>query len=163
MSSHFQIDSTDKKILDFLTNNARIAFLEIARECGITGAAIHQRIQKLTNAGVIKGSQFMLNPKGLGYYTCAFIGIQVNLTNPTTHETVFNKIKQIPEVVECHHISGKYSLFVKIFTKSNEHLKKLVIERIQTIKEVTGTETIISLEEGFTRQVPINQGNIMSY
>ncbi len=163
MSKNFQIDTTDKKILESLTNNARKAFIEIARECGITGAAIHQRVQKLSDAGIIKGSQFLLSPKGLGYHTCAFIGIQVNLTNPSTHETVFAKIKQIPEIVECHHISGKYSLFVKIMTKSNEHLKKLVVEKIQTIKEVTGTETIISLEEGFTRQVPINHGDVMSF
>ena len=163
MDKSFRIDSTDKKILEFLTSNARVAFLEIARECGITGAAIHQRVQKLHDAGLISGSQFILNPKGLGYHTCAYIGIQVNLTSPTTHESVFQKIKHIPEVIECHHISGRYSLFVKVFTKNNEHLKKLIVEKIQTIKEVTGTETLISLEEGFTRQIPINMGDIMDY
>jgi Lrp/AsnC family transcriptional regulator, regulator for asnA, asnC and gidA len=163
MSKNFQIDSTDKKILEILTSNAREAYLEVARECGVTGAAIHQRVQKLIDAGIVGGSQFILNPKGLGYFTCAYIGIQVNLTSPTTHEAVFQKIKQIPEVVECHHISGRYSLFVKVFTKSNEHLKKLIVEKIQTIREVTGTETLISLEEGFTRQVPIIQGDIMDF
>lgn len=163
MKKNFQIDSTDKKILEILTSNAREAYLEVARECGITGAAIHQRVQKLNEAEVINGSQFNLNPKGLGYLTCAFIGIQVNLINPTTHETVFQKIEQIPEVVECHHISGRYSLFVKVYTKNNEHLKKIIVEKIQVIKEVTGTETLISLEEGFTRQVPVNLGDVMDF
>ncbi len=163
MSKHLLIDSIDKKILESLTSNARVAFLEIARECGITGAAIHQRVQKLNDAGIIDGSQIILNPKGLGYLTCAFIGIQVNLTSPTTHDTVYKKIKTIPEVVECHHISGRYSLFVKVFTKNNEHLKKLIVEKIQTIKEVTGTETLVSLEEGFTRQIPIKEGDVSDY
>jgi Lrp/AsnC family transcriptional regulator, regulator for asnA, asnC and gidA len=143
MDKGFQIDSTDKKILEILSANARMPFLEVARVCGISGAAVHQRVQKLMDAGILDGSQFCLNPKGLGYFTCAFIGIQVNLMSTSTHEQVFQAIKKIPEILECHHISGKYSLFVKVFTKNNEHLKKIIVERIQTIPEVTATETFI--------------------
>jgi len=163
MSTGFQIDKTDQKILEILTQNARMAFLEVARLCGISGAAVHQRVQKLIDAGIIKGSQFNLNPKGLGFQTCAFIGIQVNLTANSTHQQVFQKIMEIPEIVECHHISGKYSLFVKVFTKNNEHLKKVIVEQIQSIVEVTSTETFISLEEGFTRNLPINEGSIHTF
>lgn len=160
MNGSYQIDKTDQKILDILTRNARMPFLEVARICGISGAAVHQRVQKLMDAEVIKGSQFNLNPKGLGFQTCAFIGIQVNLNANSTHQQVFQKIMEIPEIVECHHISGKYSLFVKVFTKNNEHLKKVIVEHIQSIVEVTSTETFISLEEGFTRNLPINTGDI---
>jgi Lrp/AsnC family transcriptional regulator, regulator for asnA, asnC and gidA len=163
MDKGFQIDSTDKKILEILSANARMPFLEVARVCGISGAAVHQRVQKLMDAGILDGSQFCLNPKGLGYFTCAFIGIQVNLMSTSTHEQVFQAIKKIPEILECHHISGKYSLFVKVFTKNNEHLKKIIVERIQTIPEVTATETFISLQEGFVRQLPINEGNVFFY
>ncbi len=163
MNGNFQIDKTDQKILEILTNNARMPFLEVARVCGISGAAVHQRVQKLVDAGVIKGSQFILNPKGLGYQTCAFIGIQVNLTANSSHQEVFQKIMKIPEIIECHHISGKYSLFVKVFTKNNEHLKKVIVENIQSIVEVTSTETFISLEEGFTRNLPVNMGDITSF
>ena len=85
--------------------------------------------------------------------TCAFIGIQVNLTSTSTHDEVFRKIKQIREIVECHHVSGKYSLLVKVYTRSNEHLKKVIVEQIQSIPEITFTETFISLEEGFDRQL----------
>ena len=155
MNNPYQIDTTDHKILEILTNNARIPFLEVARMCRISGAAVHQRVQKLMDAGVIHGSQFNLNAKGLGYQTCAFIGIQVNLSINTTHQQVYQKIKEIPEIVECHHISGKYSLFVKVFTRNNEHLKKVIVEKIQSIVEVTSTETFISLEEGFTRNLAI--------
>jgi Lrp/AsnC family transcriptional regulator, regulator for asnA, asnC and gidA len=148
------IDALDRKILEFLIKDARKPFLEIARYCKVSGAAIHQRIEKLKNAGVISGSQVVLNPKGMGYMTCAFIGIQVNLTSTSTHDEVFKKIRQIPEIVECHHISGKYSLLIKIYTRNNEHLKKIIVEQIQSIPEISFTETFISLEEGFDRQLP---------
>ncbi|NVO20665.1 MAG: Lrp/AsnC ligand binding domain-containing protein [Bacteroidetes bacterium] len=149
------IDALDRKILEFLMKDARMPYLEIARRCKLSGAAIHQRIQKLKESGSISGSQVMLNPKGMGYMTCAFIGIQVNLTSTSTHDEVFKKIRQIPEIVECHHISGKYSLLIKIYTHNNEHLKKIIVEQIQSIPEISFTETFISLEEGFDRQLPV--------
>jgi len=155
MIHHFHLDSLDKKILNILTADARIPYLEVARQCKVSGAAIHQRIQKMTEAGVISGTQFNLSNKGLGYLTCAFIGIQINLTTTRTHVEVFEKIRQVPEIVECHHITGKYSLLLKIYAHDNEHLKKIIIEKIQSIPEIIFTETFISLEEGFIRQLPV--------
>jgi len=149
------VDALDRRILEFMMKDARMPYLEIARRCKVSGAAIHQRIQKLKDSGVISGSQVVLNQKGLGYMTCAFIGIQVNLTSTSTHDEVFKKIRQIPEIVECHHISGKYSLLIKIYTQNNEHLKKIIVEQIQSIPEISFTETFISLEEGFDRQLPV--------
>ncbi|MEZ5197622.1 MAG: Lrp/AsnC ligand binding domain-containing protein [Bacteroidales bacterium] len=93
----------------------------------------------------------------LGYRTCAFIGIRVNLTKQTTHQEVFQRIMEIPEIVECHHITGKYSLLVKIYTRDNEHLKQILVEKIQSILEITSTETFIALEEGFSRQLPVEK------
>lgn len=155
MENKFRIDSLDKKILHILTKDARTPFLEIARECNVSGAAIHQRIQKLKDSEIITGSQFNISPQNVGYATCAFIGLQVNLTSTRTHQEVFNKIMRIPEIVECHHVTGNYSLLAKVYTHNNEHLKKIIVERIQSIVEITATETIISLEEGFLRQLPI--------
>ncbi len=149
------IDFLDKRILDYLQKDARMPYLEIARKCKVSGAAVHQRIQKMKESGVISASRIELSPKGMGYMTCAFIGIQVNLTATSTHDEVFRKIRQIPEIVECHHISGKYSLLIKIYTRNNEHLKKIIVEQIQCIPEITFTETFISLEEGFNRQIPV--------
>jgi Lrp/AsnC family transcriptional regulator for asnA, asnC and gidA len=102
---------------------------------------------------VISGSQYNVNPKKIGYLTCAFIGIQVNLISNRTHDEVFDRIMQIPEIVECHHISGKYSLLAKIYTRDNEGLKDIIVEKIQVIPEIIATETFISLQEGFTRQL----------
>lgn len=153
---HYVPDDTDVRILYFLMKDARIPFTQIARKCQITGAAVYQRYQKLKQAGILSGSSVMINPKSLGYNTCAFIGIQVNLTTSSTHEDVFKKISEIPEIVECHHITGKYSLLVKIFTRNNEHLKKIIVEKIQSVPEITSTETFISLEEGFVRALPVD-------
>lgn len=156
MEEKFRIDSLDKKILSILMKDARVPYLEVARICRVSGAAVHLRIQKMTDAGLITGSQFNVSSVELGFITQAFIGIQVNLTSTRTHDEVYDKISQVPEVVECHHTTGKYSLFIKIMAKSNEHLKRIIITNIQSILEVTATETFISLEEGFNRQVPID-------
>ena len=155
MGNKFHIDSLDKKILALLTKDARMPFVEIARRCKVSGAAVHQRVKHLFDDKVVSGTQFNLNPKGLGFLTCAYIGLQVNLTSTSTHEEVFNRIKKVPEIVECHHITGKYSLLVKIYTTNNEHLKKVIVENIQSIPEISLTETFISLEEGFNRQVTL--------
>ncbi len=150
---NYQIDSLDKEILLALRTQARMPYLEIARHCNVSGALIHQRIQRMQDAGIIKGSQLVLNPKALGLLTCAFIGIQVNLTSTGTHQEVFRKITAIDEIVECHHISGKYSLLAKVYCKDNENLKDIIIEKIQSIQEIVSTETLISLQEGFIRPV----------
>lgn len=150
-----KIDSLDKRILSYLTKDARIPFLEIARKCNVSGAAIHQRVNQMITGKIVAGSHFNVDPKGVGYGTCAFIGLVINLISTRTHAEVFNKIKQIPEIVECHHVTGKYSLFIKIYAHDNEHLRRLITDNIQSIPEVTTTETFISLEVGFQRQLEV--------
>ena len=152
-SLNFHIDSLDKKILSILTKDARTPFVEVARSCNVSGAAIHQRVQQMISAGVIRGSQFNISPRAMGYNTCAFLGIQLHLITRKSHIEAYNKIMKIPEIVECHHVSGKHSLLIKIYTKSNENLKDIIVEKIQSIPEVISTETFISLQEGFERQV----------
>ncbi|WP_082179611.1 Lrp/AsnC ligand binding domain-containing protein [Anaerophaga thermohalophila] len=153
MESNLQIDSLDKKILSMITQNARIPFLEVARECKVSGAAIHQRIQRLMNMGVIKGSEFIINPSKIGYHTCAFMGIF--LKKASLFDKVVKMLEEIPEVVECHYTTGEYAMFIKIFAKSNEHLKRILHDRLQNIPGISSTETIISLDESFKRQLPI--------
>ena len=147
------IDQLEEKILKLITKNARIAFLEVARECGVSGAAIHQRVQRLLNIGVITGSEFIINPQKLGYNTCAYIGIY--LEKAAYHRQVVEAMRKIPEIVECHYTTGQYSLFIKIVTKTNKHLKYLIDEKIQAIDGVARTETFISLEMDFKRQISL--------
>lgn len=152
----FQLDLTDRQILKILMKDARTPITILARKLKLSGAAIHQRLKRLYEAKVIKGSSFNLSPEGLGYHSLAFVGIQVNLTTEKTHHQVFARIVDIPEVVECHSITGKYSYMLKIYAQSNEHLKRILVEKIQSILEVTSTETFLSLEEGFNRALPID-------
>lgn len=149
-----QVDELDKKILSLITKNARVPFLEVARECKVSGAAIHQRIQRLTNMGVIKGSEFTVSPATVGYHTCAFVGIF--LQEASNLDNVVQALNTIPQVVECHFTTGRYAIFVKIYARSNEHLRDILHDHLQSITGVASTETIISLDESFKRQFPID-------
>ncbi|NLU39649.1 MAG: winged helix-turn-helix transcriptional regulator [Bacteroidales bacterium] len=147
------IDELDQKILRLITRNARIPFLEVARECGVSGAAIHQRVQRLLNMGVVSGSEFIVNPDKLGYNTCAFMGIY--LEKASFHKEVVAQLMKIPEIIECHYTTGQYAIFLKIQTKTNKHLKRLIDEEFQKIEGIARTETFMSLAVEFERQVPI--------
>lgn len=147
------IDQLDEKILKLITKNARIPFLEVARECGVSGAAIHQRVQRLFNIGVLTGSEFLVNPQKLGYNTCAYMGIY--LEKAKYHTQVVLAMRDIPEIVECHYTTGQYAIFIKIQTKTNKHLKKIIDEKLQEIEGIARTETFVSLEMDFKRQVAV--------
>ena len=153
MAENLQIDSLDRKILDIITKNARIPYLEVARDCNVSGAAIHQRVRRLIRIGVIKGSEFKVDPVLVGFRTCAYVGLF--LDNPGKYKDVIKKLKDIPEVIECHYTTGNYSLFIKIYTRDNEHLREVLTEKIQAITGVMRTETLISLEESISRQIPV--------
>ncbi|MFW5773268.1 MAG: Lrp/AsnC family transcriptional regulator [Tangfeifania sp.] len=147
------IDALDEKILQLITKNARIPFLEVARACGVSGAAIHQRVQRLLNIGVVSGSEFIVNPQKLGYNTCAYMGI--HLEKAKFHKQVVEALREIPEIVECHFTTGQYAIFIKIQTKTNKHLKQIIDEKLQNVEGIARTETFMSLEMDFKRQVPI--------
>jgi len=153
MNKNYQLDDIDKKILNLLQEDSRMPFLEIARECGISGAAIHQRFQKLLNDGLVIGSEILVDPIKIGYSTCAFIGIF--LEKASMFSEVVEELKKIPEVVECHYTTGNYSIFIKVFTHDNNHLKEVLAEKLQSIKGISRTETLISLEQSFKRYLPV--------
>jgi Lrp/AsnC family transcriptional regulator, regulator for asnA, asnC and gidA len=157
MKNSLQIDNLDKKILTILSKNARIPFLEIARDCNISGAAIHQRVNRLIDIGLIKGSRIIVEPKRIGYETCAYIGIY--LENAGLFKTVVEKLKGIPEITQCHYTTGAYSMFVKLYTRNNEHLKDVLTNKIQAIEGISRTETFISLEAVIDREIPIDTMN----
>lgn len=149
---HHQLDSLDEQILRMVAENARVPFLEVARECNVSGAAIHQRIQKLTNLGVLKGSEFIIDPEKIGYETCAYIGLY--LRDPESFDRVTDELKKIPEVVECHFTTGQYDMFIKIYARNNHHLLSIIHDRLQPLG-LSRSETIISFHEAIKRQIPI--------
>jgi len=147
------IDGIDKTILRALMENARTPILEIARQVGISGAAIHQRLRKLEASNLISGSKFIINPKVLGYTTMAFIGIF--LDKAVSNPQAVKQLKKIPEVLECHYTTGNWSILIKVLCKDNEHLMHVLNKEIQSIKGVSRTETFISLEQQIDRQIKI--------
>jgi len=147
------IDGIDKKILRALMNNARTPVLEIDRQVGISGAAIHQRLRKLESSGLLSGSKFIINPKALGYTTMAFIGIF--LDKAVDNPTAVRQLKKIPEVLECHYTTGNWSILIKVLCKDNEHLMHVLNKNIQAINGVSRTETFISLDQQIDRQIEI--------
>lgn len=151
--AHHSLDILDKKILRLIAEDARIPFLEVARACDVSGAAIHQRIQKLTNTGVLKGSQFIIDPEKIGYETCAYIGLY--LKDPETFDHVVEALKKIPEVVECHYTTGGYDLFIKLYAKNNHHLLNIIHDKLQPLG-LARSETIVAFNAVIDRQLPIS-------
>lgn len=145
-------DKLDKQILKLIAADARIPFLEVARACNVSGAAIHQRIQKLTSLGILKGSQFIIDPEKIGYETCAFIGL--NLKHPDSFDKVVEQLKLIPEVVECHYTTGDFDLFIKIYAFNNNHLLNIIHDKLQPLG-LARSETIISFNSAINRQLPV--------
>ena len=149
-----KIDSLDKKILNILSQNARIPFKDVAAECGVSRAAIHQRVQHLIENGVITGSGFDVNPKSLGYSTCTYIGL--NLERGSMYKNVVARLNSINEIVECHFTTGSYTMLIKLYATDNEQLMDLLNSKMQTIPGVVSTETLISLEQSIKREIVVN-------
>ena len=150
--AHRSLDKLDKKILHLISEDARIPFLEVARACNVSGAAIHQRIQKLTNLGILKGSQFVIDPEKIGYETCAYVGLY--LKNPEDFDDVVEALKKRPEVVEAHYTTGGYDLFIKIYAINNHHLLNIIHDKLQPLG-LSRSETIISFNAVIDRPLPI--------
>ena len=133
--------------------DARRPILEIARNIGISGAAIHQRLRKLENSGLLSGSKFIINPRVLGYTTMAYIGIFLDkaMANPRA----VKELEGIPEVLECHYTTGNWSILIKVLCRDNEHLMQVLNKKIQQIEGVSRTETFISLDQQIDRQISI--------
>ncbi len=148
-----KIDVLDRQILDIITKNARVPFKDVAAVCGVSRAAIHQRVQRLIDLGVITGSGYAINPKTLGFQTCTYIGVK--LDRGSRYKDVVLSLEKIPEIIECHFCTGPYTILVKLFCRDNEHLMELLNRKIQEIEGVTATETLISLEQSIKRHIPI--------
>ena len=151
MSGGIKIDGIDKIIIKRLVEDARTPVLGIAREVGISGAAIHQRLRKLEKSQLIDGYRMVLNPKSLGYTTTAFVG--VFLDSSSLYSSAIKRLKDIPEVIESHYTTGNYAIFIKILCKNNEDLMHLLNKDIQNIKGISRTETFISLDQQIDRQI----------
>lgn len=153
VNDNVKLDGIDKTILNFLMKDAKKPILEIAKNIGITGAAVHQRLRKLEKSGLIEGSRMTLDARLLGYKTMAFVGVY--LDKAVSNPQAVKKLSEIPEVIECHYTTGNWSIFLKILCRDNEHLMHVLNKNIQAIEGVSRTETFISLNQQIDRQIKI--------
>jgi Lrp/AsnC family transcriptional regulator for asnA, asnC and gidA len=148
-----KIDKLDRKILEIISQNARIPFKDVAEVCNVSRAAIHQRVQKMIEMKVITGSGYHINPRVLGFNTCTYIGVK--LERGSMYKDVVPEFEKIPEVVECHFTTGPYTMLIKLYARDNEHFMELLNGRIQEISGVISTETLISLRQSIRREIPV--------
>ncbi len=154
MSDNYEIDKIDIEILHELMHNAMIPFTEIAQKVGVSPGTIHVRMKKMDNIGLIKSSHLLVNPGKLGYGITAFLGVY--LDKSSMYDSVVKDLEKIPEIVDCHYMTGTYSMFVRIICKDTLHLKEILHDKIQQISGIDRTETFISLEESFNRPMQID-------
>lgn len=148
-----QLDPIDIRIVNELTSDARISFVKLAKKLKVSNTLVHQRIRKLKKAGILKNATYQLDPWKLGYQTSAYT--QIILTDSNFHRRVEQELSKIPEIVECVNISGRYALLVNIYARNNRHLRDIIYEKIHTIDGVEGTNTTISFETAFKRNIPL--------
>ena len=145
----YEIDNLDRSILRALVEDGRRPFLEIARDLGVSGGTIHQRVSRLRELGVLKGFKAVLDYGGLGFGVSAFVGI--TLANAGLSVQTRERLKAIPEIVEVHYTTGTYSLLAKILTRGIPDLYALLSERLQSITEIRSTETFVILQTSLER------------
>lgn len=146
-----QIDALDRLILGELTENARIPFSGLAKKLKVSNSLIHQRVEKLESKGILKSSGYAIDAYQMGYETCAFI--QIIISQPKFMKLVIHELEKIPEIVECVNTVGRYSVMIKVFAFNNRHLRDIVYEKIQSIKGVEETNTMITFETNFIRSI----------
>ena len=151
-----KIDKLDRKILEIISQNARIPFKDVAEVCNVSRAAIHQRVQKMIEMKVIVGSGYHINPNVLGFNTCTYIGVK--LERGSMYKDVVPEFEKIPEIVECHFTTGPYTMLIKMYARDNEHFMELLNGRIQEIAGVISTETLISLRQSIKKEIPVSAG-----
>jgi len=149
-----KIDKLDRKILEIISQNARIPFKDVAEVCNVSRAAIHQRVQKMIEMKVIVGSGYHVNPRVLGFNTCTYIGVK--LERGSMYKEVVPEFEKIPEIVECHFTTGPYTMLIKMYARDNEHFMELLNGQIQEIPGVISTETLISLRQSIKKEIPVS-------
>ncbi len=147
-----KIDDLDRKILKIITQNARIPFKDVAAKCDVSRAAIHQRVQKMFDNGVIVGSGYQINSKMLGYDLCVLVGVQ--LSSGTMYDKVVKELVNIPEIVDEYYTLGAYSMMLKMYARSDKDLLRL-LTTLQQIDGIAKTETLTCLEQRIGRSLPI--------
>lgn len=150
---NYQIDNTDIKILNILTQDAFVPFTEIAKKVHVAPGTVHVRMKKMEEAGIVKKPHLQIDLSAMGWDITAFIG--VFLSKSESYYKVIRELQKIPEVLSCHYTTGTYSLFLRVQCRDTRHLRDVLSDRVQKIEGIARTETLISLEESFARELKL--------
>lgn len=153
MGRHYELDDTDRKILNLLIADAKMPYTEIARKIHVSGGTVHVRMSRLEELGIVVGSTLQLNFQKLGYGVNAFLGIY--LLKSSVYASVVEQLRAIPEVVNIYFTTGAYGVFARLVCRDTQHLRDVLHDRVQLIEGIERTETLISLEEVVNRPVQL--------
>lgn len=153
MNSKLNLDKLDLQIIEHMMGDAEISYADLGKKLFVSGGTIHVRIKKLQKDGVVKGTKLNPDLKLLGYDVIAFIGIY--LRESSLYDSVAKELHKIKEIVRLNYTTGNYSMFAEIICKDISALRDVLHEKLQKIKGIERTETFISLEESFTRNVKV--------
>lgn len=153
MAAKLNLDKLDLQIIQIMMQDAGISYADLGKQLFVSGGTIHVRIKKLQELGIVKGTKLNVDLKMLGYDITAFVGIY--LEKSSLYDQVAEDLKQIPEIVRVNYTTGNYSMFLEIVAKDINQLKYVLHDQLQKIKGIERTETLISLEESFNRNVPV--------
>jgi Lrp/AsnC family transcriptional regulator for asnA, asnC and gidA len=153
MASKFNLDKLDLQIIQEMMENAEISYADLGKKLFVSGGTIHVRIKKLEELGVVKGRRLHIDVKSLGYDVIAFIGIY--LEKSSLYDAVAKDLRKIPEIVRLNYTTGNYSMFAEIVCKDIQQLRVVLHDKLQNIKGIERTETLISLEESFSRNMQV--------
>lgn len=153
MSSNYQIDNIDLKILNVLSKNAKMPYTEVAKKVFVSGGTVHVRMRKLEKMGVVRGTKLDIDYDKLGYNISSYMGIY--LEKSFLYKETVKSLKKIPEIVEIHAITGQYTIFMKIICKDTSHFRNF-LDTVHKVKGITRTETFMSFEETILDGLALN-------
>jgi Lrp/AsnC family transcriptional regulator for asnA, asnC and gidA len=153
MGLKLNLDKLDLQIIHEMMANAEISYADLGKKLFVSGGTIHVRIKKLEEAGIVKGTRLSVDLKQLGYDVIAFIGIF--LEKSSLYDSVAKELEKIPEIVRLNYTTGNYSMFAEVICKDINQLRHVLHDQLQKIKGIERTETLISLEESFSRNAQV--------
>ncbi len=153
MGVRLNLDKLDLQIIHEMIDNAEISYADLGKKLFVSGGTIHVRIKKMQEAGIVKGTKLNVDMKALGYDVIAFIGIF--LEKSSMYDSVARELQKIPEIVRLNYTTGNYSMFAEVVCRDINQLRFVLHDELQKIKGIERTDTIISLEESFSRNVQV--------
>ncbi len=153
MAGKINLDKLDFQIIHEMMEDAEISYADLGKKLFVSGGTIHVRIKKLQEMNIVKGTKLAVDIRQLGYDVIAFIGIY--LEKSSLYDAVAEELKKVPEIVRLNYTTGNYSMFAEIVCRDIAQLRVVLHDKLQNIKGIERTETLISLEESFARNVQV--------